>query len=390
MNGEILNRQNNNRPDWEERAAKLFCLLCAAAGIYLTCKYLLGIALPFLIAWLVASAALPIARRLSLHTRIPPRVCISLTVLVIWTLIFTLTAMAIERAASELGSLISGSGGSTDAIGGILGRTMEWFDSLGSRLPVLSHLRDHEEFADFFDGLDTAMGSIAGKLLGELTSKLPALAASAIGAMPSILLALTVAVISAFYFALDHSRILNAVTAILPQSIRGSIPELRRRAAVTAAGYIKAYLIILGITLIQLYIGFLILGVDYAFILAALISVIDILPVLGIGTVLIPWGGIEIMLGNPGRGIGLIVIFAVIEIIRQFIEPRIIGRTLGIHPLLTLTAMYIGISVFGVAGIIIGPLLALALRAAADAKVNTEADNMHSQNAASPPRRPQK
>lgn len=356
----------DDRPNWEGRAARLFCLLCAAGGIYLAGKYMLGIALPFLAAWLVASAALPIAKRLASGSHLPSRLCISLTVLAIWALIFTLAAMAIDRAAMELGSLIAG-GERTDAIGGMIGRAVELFDSLGSRLPILGHLREREELAGFFEGIDTAMGSIAGKLLGELTSKLPALAASAIAAMPSILLSLTVAVISAFYFALDRQRILDAVTRVLPKSIRGSIPELRRRAAMTAAGYIKAYLIILGITFIQLYIGFLILGIDYAFILAVLISLIDILPVLGIGTVLIPWGGIEMIMGHPGRGVGLIVIFAVIEIIRQFIEPRILGRTLGIHPLLTLTAMYIGFSIFGVAGIMIGPLLTLALRAAADA-----------------------
>lgn len=367
MNGEKHNIPDERSADWEARAAKLFCILCAAAGIYLAGKYLLGIFLPFLAAWLVASAALPAARRISARTHLPPRFCISLTVLIIWALIFILAAAAIDRAAGEIGSLISGSD-RTDAIGGMIARGVEMLDSLTSRLPVLSHLREREELAGFFDGIDTAMGSIAGKLLGELTSKLPSLAASAIGAMPALLLALTVAVISAFYFALDRQRIARAVTSLLPKSIRAGIPVLRRRAALTAAGYIKAYLIILGITMVQLYIGFLILGINYAFILAVLISVIDILPVLGIGTVLIPWGGIEMMLGHPGRGVGLIVIFAVIEIIRQFIEPRILGRALGIHPLLTLTAMYVGISVFGVAGIFIGPLLALALRAAADAK----------------------
>lgn len=373
MNGEKHNDTDVRSADWVARAAKLFCILCAAAGIYLAGKYLLGFFLPFLAAWLVASAALPAARRISARTHLPPRFCISLTVLIIWALIFILAAAAIDRAAGEIGSLISGSD-RTDAIGGMIARGVEVLDSLTSRLPVLSHLREREELAGFFDGIDTAMGSIAGKLLGELTSKIPSLAASAIGAMPALLLALTVAVISAFYFALDRQRIARAVTSLLPESIRAGIPVLRRRAALTAAGYIKAYLIILGITMVQLYIGFLILGIDYAFILAVLISVIDILPVLGIGTVLIPWGGIEMMLGHPGRGVGLIVIFAVIEIIRQFIEPRILGRALGIHPLLTLTAMYVGISVFGVAGIFIGPLLALALRAAADAKNGTVAD----------------
>lgn len=106
---------------------------------------------------------------------------------------------------------------------------------------------------------------------------------------------------------------------------------------------------------------------DYAFLLAAVIAVIDILPVLGVGTVLIPWATIAFIERNMRLGFGLLILYGVIVIVRQFAEPKIVGGTLGIHPLLTLAAMYLGFRLFGVAGMIIGPILALLARAIATA-----------------------
>lgn len=197
-----------------------------------------------------------------------------------------------------------------------------------------------------------------------MTAAVPALAASVIKALPSILLSFAVAMISSFYFALDRDRITGFIASAVPKKWRLSLPELRRRAGKTAAGYVKAYLLILLITFCELFVGFSILGIDYAFLIAAAVAVIDILPVLGVGTVLIPWVAIEFVSGNIRLGVGLLILFAVIEIVRQFIEPRIVGGTLGIHPLVTLAAMYIGFALFGVGGMFIGPIIALAARAA--------------------------
>lgn len=175
------------------------------------------------------------------------------------------------------------------------------------------------------------------------------------------------AVISSFYFALDRERVGKFFSSLVPQTWRHHLPELRRSAGRAAAGYIKAYLIILLITFCELFIGFSVLRVDYAFLLAAVIAVIDILPVLGVGTVLIPWATIAFIERNMRLGFGLLILYGVIVIVRQFAEPKIVGGTLGIHPLLTLAAMYLGFRLFGVAGMIIGPILALLARAIATA-----------------------
>ena len=101
--------------------------------------------------------------------------------------------------------------------------------------------------------------------------------------------------------------------------------------------------------------GFLILRVNYATTLALIIALLDMLPVIGTGTVLIPWGIGAIVTGRVGMGIGILVMFGIITVVREVIEPKIVGSSIGMHPLLTLVAMYTGYKLLGLWGILIFP-----------------------------------
>jgi predicted PurR-regulated permease PerM len=121
--------------------------------------------------------------------------------------------------------------------------------------------------------------------------------------------------------------------------------------------YGRSYVLILGITFAELTLGLLILGVKRFVLIALLIAILDIFPVLGTGTVLIPWAVIALIQGSIGRGIGLLVLYAVITVIRQVIEPRIVGKHVGLHPLITLICMFVGTSLFGWIGLFGLPIL---------------------------------
>lgn len=364
----IMGDDRNGTISWENLAAKLFCLICAGAAIYFAGKYVVGFAMPFLFAWVVSASALRASVPISRKLKIPERLCAAATVLFLLALIFILSALAVNRIIVELGRLISELGNEhSDDLQNMISTALAYFDSLGSRVPLIHRLREMEELSAFFDGLDGVLGSAFGSLISGITAGIPSLAASLIKSLPSLLISFAVAVISSFYFALDRERVGKFFSSLVPQIWRHHLPELRRSAGRAAAGYIKAYLIILLITFCELFIGFSVLRVDYAFLLAAVIAVIDILPVLGVGTVLIPWATIAFIEKNMRLGFGLLILYGVIVIVRQFAEPKIVGGTLGIHPLLTLAAMYLGFRLFGVAGMIIGPILALLARAIATA-----------------------
>ena len=117
-------------------------------------------------------------------------------------------------------------------------------------------------------------------------------------------------------------------------------------------------LIMLFIVFIMLILGFWLLDVKYFILLAFLISLIDMLPILGVGTVLAPWGIYSLLTGNTVKGLGLIALYIIILTTRQFIEPRIIGKKVGLSPLVTLIAVYVGLKAFGIPGVIFAPFVA--------------------------------
>ena len=125
--------------------------------------------------------------------------------------------------------------------------------------------------------------------------------------------------------------------------------------------YLRSYLIIMGITFVIMLAGLLMLRINNAVLLAVIIAILDLLPIIGVGTVLVPWSIVELLLGNTGMGIGLIVLLVIHELVRQFAEPKIIGKNLGVHPLVSLLLLYVGYSVLGFVGILFVPLIAVVL-----------------------------
>ena len=113
------------------------------------------------------------------------------------------------------------------------------------------------------------------------------------------------------------------------------------------------------LTFVEVFVGLLTIGTRYAFLLAAVVAIVDILPVFGAGTVLIPWAVVSLLMKDYQTGMGLLALYGVITIVRQVAEPRIVGESLGIHPLATLVAMFTGLSLFGLTGMLLGPFVVM-------------------------------
>ena len=124
----------------------------------------------------------------------------------------------------------------------------------------------------------------------------------------------------------------------------------------------KAQCILLGITFCELLAGLLLLRQGYALLLAALIAVIDALPVFGTGTVLVPWGALCLLTGNVPKGLGLLALYGVISLVRSVLEPKIMAAQVDLPPLAALAAMYVGFCAFGVAGMVLCPMALLFVK----------------------------
>ncbi len=182
-----------------------------------------------------------------------------------------------------------------------------------------------------------------------------------VASFPSILVGFIITVVASFFFCMDYGFIKKFVKAQIPEKYIDHIYDMKIYMTNTLLKMFKSYFFIMCITFLELSIGMLILGIDFPFIVAAIICVVDILPVLGTGTVLIPWAIISIISGNLMFGLKVLIIYAVITIVRNIIEPKIVGQQIGLNPIVTLVVMYIGLKAFGILGVFTFPLLMIIL-----------------------------
>lgn len=198
----------------------------------------------------------------------------------------------------------------------------------------------------FFDSLYSSLSGVVSKLMPSL---------SFITSIPGMIVSVIIMIISTFFISMDFEKITGFCMAQLPKKTADFISELKDYTVKILFKYIRSYALILGITFVELLIGFIVMhfitGQQNIFLLALLIALLDILPIVGTGTVLIPWTVISLIVGDYAKAICLIIMYVVITVIRQFIEPKIVGDQVGLHPVATLIAMIVGTKLFGAVGL---------------------------------------
>lgn len=186
--------------------------------------------------------------------------------------------------------------------------------------------------------------------------------------IPTTLVSIVVAIVACCFMTADFNSVKNLILGLFRPESRNKIVRAKRLLFPSLGKMVKAYAIIITITFCELSLGLFILKLlgiynsGYIFVIAALTAVIDIVPVLGTGTVLIPWAVYNLIVGNYSLAIGLLIIYACITVIRQVIEPKLVAAQLGIPAFLTIVSMFIGSQIFGVIGIFILPITIVMLK----------------------------
>ena len=197
--------------------------------------------------------------------------------------------------------------------------------------------------------------------LGNLSAAAMAWAGRLVKNIPSVLFTLTLSVLSSFFIAMDYPRVTAFILAQIPANVLPAIFACRKFICGQLWKILKGYAIIMAITFLELAMGLYLLRVPNFFAVSALIALLDILPLIGTGGILIPWSVICFVQGERFLAVGLAVLYAIIWIVRTLCEPKIIGDQTGLPPLVTLTAMFVGWKLAGFAGILIAPLIVMLL-----------------------------
>lgn len=315
--------------------------------VFFVLKFAAAYLFPFFIGVALAALTQKPAGILAKRLKVKSGTLAALMVL----LIFVLLVAAVFIILSRFYSFLTGS-----------------FSSLKDFLPHLSQMLSgiSQKITDFFDGLNielfavtrgtSILSTFLENAIRTLTEEFSSFATRVVAGLPSMLFSLSVTVVASCYIAKDYEKIKRYIKDIVPDRFIGRYIELREVVFEGVLKMGKGYSIMFLITLFVLALGFLILGRKNFFMLALAVSVVDVLPVLGTGTVLLPWAVTEFVLGRTLPAVGLILIYLSVTVLRHILEPKIIGKQTGLHPLLCLAAMFVGLKSVGFWGLIVFPL----------------------------------
>lgn len=218
------------------------------------------------------------------------------------------------------------------------------------------------------DFLDTTFDKLK-IVVGQMLTQTPSSTFNFIGKLSGFVFYLIVTILATFFFSKDKDMIINFIYRQLSPPWKEKVLSLRKDLFLALIGFLKAQMILLSVTFLESYIGLAILGVKYSLIFAIIIAFVDILPVLGTGSIYVPAAIINVILGNYKMAISLLILYGIIVIVRYMIEPKVVGAQLGIHPLVALTSIFVGLKIIGVAGVILGPTTVVIIKALQNAKI---------------------
>lgn len=318
---------------------------------YISIKYFLPLLMPFVIGLVVAALLRPLIDLISnkLHLK---RSVISIVILLVFysfiaflaTLVSTRVFLFLQNLFYHLPKLYK------DSIEPALNQGT---DELLNRFPDIEYYLE-----DIFNSINDSIFSFLTKASSTVVGAITGFA----GQVPSILIKFIFTIVSSFFFTIDYHRIAGFVMKQFSVEKRNMIIKVKDNVIGTLGKFIKAYTTLIIITFLELSLGFFILKVPNPFLVAALVAFVDLLPILGTGAVLLPWVIISFIFNNNTMGVGILILYIIITVVRQTLEPRVVGQQIGLHPVVTLICIFVGAQLLGVVGIFLLPVTATILK----------------------------
>ena len=320
------------------------------AIILLLAKYIIPIMTPFIIAFAVAALFEWLTKLMGFKRERLRKLVAILLCSVLYGLVFLGVLIISAKLINEAGSILA-SIPSTFS-----NQIMPFMDKAANSLEAAITPYD-TMLASYIDSLATSIVQNLGTFVTDFSKTAVLFVTNCATSIPGLIVQIVITVISTFFMILDFRKICQFLLKLIPSSKRELASTSLHYTKTMIAVYIKSYSILFLLTFVELSIGFLILGVDYAVLFAATIAVFDLMPILGTGGIVLPWALISLLIGNWGRALGLLLLYLAITFIRQTLEPKIVGKQIGLHPLATLIAMLLGLKLFGLIGLLGLPVL---------------------------------
>lgn len=304
---------------------------------------------PFVVALVIAELIGPVVDRLE-RLRIPRGLGVLLVLVLMLGSVGLLVTLAIAKVVAELQTLIQ-------QLPYYIPLALDFGQHLVGRVGSLT--------GSLPAALQTSVQQSLQRATGELSSILPQMTQvlTAFSGLPALITDLLIGAVATFFITRDKRQIGAFLVGLLPPPWRNGARQVRRDVLQSAMGFAKAEATLILLTMALSTLGLAIIGSNYALLVGVLIGLCDILPVLGPAAIFVPWMAYQFTVGDSSFGWKLLILYAVTGAIRQVLEAKVVGDKIGLHPLATLFSVYVGFEFFGTLGFIIGPLLAIVLKA---------------------------
>lgn len=332
---------------------KAFLINTAYFGVFILAavvllRYIMPMATPFVVGFVIAYVLKRPIRLLSKHLPVPDKLIAILVVLTFYGIVGLLLSLLGIKIISEIAALIA--------------MLPTLYETHGKPLliTVLGNIEDTILALDMAlnPGLLAALEEVASRLLQSLGNMISGLSVSTMSfatsiasAVPGLFIELVLMIISTFFIAIDYDHLTGFCQQQMSEKTLQIFLQVKKYIVGTLFVCIRSYILIMTITFAELSIALSIIGIEHGVLIAFVISIFDILPVLGTGGIMIPWSILTLISGNFTLGIALLLVYLIITVIRNIIEPKIVGGQLGLHPVVTLCSMYVGVQLLGIAGL---------------------------------------
>lgn len=334
-------------------------IIIVMLGLVAALSFMLPYFAPFVVAALIATLMEPLVRlltRLFKFVRFARTLAAALVTILVLAIVLALLLVSSSRVISEVSQVAAAL--PKIVTDGVANATT-WFYE---RLPEWELLDD--TIRVYLTETLTSLGKMITSSTTTLASNIAkGMWNAATVTLPTVMLFLTLTFMGAFYMSADKKRILTFISAITPNSVKRGGMTVKDNLLKGLLSQLRASIIMLFVTFIELFIGLSLIKVEYTLLFALIISIVDMLPILGTGLFLLPMSLIGFFSGNFRMGVGSLLIYLINGVVRQTIEPRIIGKGIGLHPLATMMAMYASYKIIGFSGMIAGPIILLIVKA---------------------------
>lgn len=333
-----------------------------AAIVFLVFKYLIGLIWPFFLAFIFAWLLRPLIRVMTekwrMQYNLSAAICLVLFFLVAGGILTAIIFRIISTASDAVAAIPTLY---TETIEPGLTRGLVKVEELLQRISP-----------EMYTAVDDALGNVISSIssaVGTFSVKAVTVVSGWVTKLPSLLLSLLICLIATVFMAMDFPGIKAFVLRQIPAKTRRIITETMESLKNVIFRFGKGYLIVMVITFSEILLGLLVVRQKNAVLIAAAIAIFDIFPIVGAGMILAPWAIITLISGELGKGLGLLALWIIVIVVRQIIEPRIVGRSVGLHPLVTLMSMFIGTKLFGGIGLFGLPITCAIVKSLNDGDV---------------------